>query len=299
MWGDIMALRSSWKGYLKLSLVSVPVRAFSAISPEEGEIHFNQLHEKCHSRIRYVKTCPKHGPVSQDEIVLGYEYAKGQYVVVEGEELDRLQADVDKSVNVDVIVPVGSIDPLYLTERTSYLLPDGVIGQKPYAVIQKCLQEQKVVAIGRIIRNGKDEVVMVRPLEHLLAMTVLSRAAEVKSPQAFVDELPQVSVSAAELKLTKTLFDAFHQDQVNLSEYKDLYTERLTELIEAKVAGKELVMPAPTEEPDVINLMDALKRSVAQARSIPAKRSAPSSPHKKLAKGTRPTPSTRRRAKSG
>jgi hypothetical protein len=162
---NAMVSRSSWKGYLKLSLVSVPVKAFSAVSPQEGEIHFHQLHESCHSRIKYTKTCPKHGAVPADEIVSGYEYSKDQYVVIDPAELDQLKGESDKSVNVESIVPAGSIDSLYLTERSSYLVPDGRIGQKPYALIEKCLSDQGAIAIARLTLNGKDEVAMIRSLE--------------------------------------------------------------------------------------------------------------------------------------
>lgn len=266
-----MAFRTSWKGYLKLSLVSVPVKSYSAVSPDEGEIHFHQLHSKCHSRIKYVKTCPVHGPVPSSEIVKGYEYAKGEYVEVEEAELDALRSDEEKAVNVEAIVSRGAIDSLYLTERSSYLVPDGRVGEKPYAVIEQCLDEEDAIAVGRLVINGKDQVVMIRPLEGLLVMTILSSAVQVKPPKAFAPERPKVNVTAAEVKLTKSLFEAFHQEEIDLSQYTDHYSDRLAELINAKVTGKEVVMPAPSEEPDVINLMDALKKSLAQTKSTPAK----------------------------
>ncbi|WP_397571829.1 Ku protein [Schlesneria sp. T3-172] len=262
-----MSFRSSWKGYLKLSLVSVPVKAYSAVSSDEGEIHFNQLHEKCHSRIKYVKTCPKHGAVPSEEIVSGYEYAKGQYVVMDSSELAALRADKEKSVNVEAIVPVGAIDPMYLTEKSSYLIPDGRVGEKPYAVIEQCLASQNSIAVGRLVINGKDEVVMIRPLDGLLVLTVLSGAAQVKQPGLFASELPKVSVSAAEVKMTKTLFEAYYQDEIDLAQFTDQYTERVAQLVESKIKGDDIVTSVSSEEPDVINLMDALKKSVEQAKS--------------------------------
>lgn len=275
-----MALRSSWKGYLKLSLVSVPVKAYSAVGAHDDEIHFNQLHDQCHSRIRYAKTCPKHGVVPSDEIVSGYEFAKGQYVVLERDELERLRGDSEKSVSIEAIVPKDAIDPLYLTERSSYLIPDGRVGQKPYSLIENCLRDQNVVAVARLTLNGKDDVVMLRPRGELLVMTVLNASAQVYAADTFAEELGKASVSAAEMKLTKTLFEAYRQGRIDLAEYKDRYTERLTELIEAKVNGHQAVASAPSEEPDVINLMDALKRSVAYAKSPQATRSATPSPKK-------------------
>src|SRR3569832_1252341 len=117
--------RYSWKGSLRLSLVTVPVQAFNAVAPEGGHIRFHQLHESDHSRIRHVKVCPVHGEVTQDEIVSGYEYAKGQYVIVDPGELDALRSENDKAVHLDTFVDVDAIDPLYLTGQNYYLTPDG------------------------------------------------------------------------------------------------------------------------------------------------------------------------------
>jgi len=262
-----MALRSSWKGFLKLSLVSVPVKSFSAVSAHEGEIHFHQLHDKCHSRIKYVKTCPKHGAVPADEIVSGYEYAKGEYIVISEQELEELRGDQERSVTIETIIPITEIDPVFLTSRISYLVPDGKIGQKPYALIEKCLNVEDVVALARLTLNGKDDLVMIKPLQGLLMMTVLNPSLQVMAVDSFTSELADVAVSSAEVKMTKTLIDAFRHDTADLSSYKDRYTEQLTELIEAKAKGKEIVQPPSTEEPDVINLMEALKKSVAFAKS--------------------------------
>lgn len=267
-----MPSRYGWKGYLKLSLVSIPVKSFSAVSSQEGEIHFHQLHDQCHSRIKYVKTCPLHGAVAPNEIVSGYEYAKGQFVVMEPGELENLRGDNEKAVNVESIVPFAAVDPLYFTERSSYLVPDGPVGQKAYSLFEQCLSDRDAIAIARLVRNGKDEVVAIRSLQRLLVMTVLSNADQVKPPQAFADDVPKTDVSAAERKLTDTLFDAFQQDEIDLSQFKDHYTERVSELIEAKVRGKEIVAPTPSQAPDVINLMDALKKSVAAAKSGQARK---------------------------
>ncbi len=265
----------SWKGHIRLSLVSIPVRAYSAIDADADEIHFNQLHRECHSRIKYVKTCPLHGEVRPEDIVLGFEYEKNSYVIVEKEELESLQSREEKIVNIETIVPVETVDPIYFTERTSYLTPDGQAGQKPYAVIQKALLDQGVVAIGRAVRNGKDSMVMIGARQNLLTMTVLSTAAQVRDTAWFSGEVPEATVSAAELKLTKSLFDAYAEKQLDLSLYPEHYAGRVKELIEAKLAGQESVRPESSEVPQVINLMDALKKSVESARAslkkLPAK----------------------------
>lgn len=282
-----MAARSSWKGFLKLSLVSVPVRGYSATS-SGGEIRLHQLHEACHSRIKYKKTCPVHGEVTQDEIVSGYEYAKGQYVVIDPKEIAKLRNESDRSVNIDAVVPLATIDPIYYTEKTYYLAPDGAVGQKPYALIQKVLAEHDLGAVARVVLFGREEVVLVRPHEQLLAMTSLKFAAEITPVAAVEEDLQHPVLEREELTLTRTLLKAFEKKKFSFERYKDTYVEKLREFIEAKVEGKEIVSPPVREEPHVINLMDALKKSVAQAnKAEPAKTT---STRRKL------TPSARRRS---
>lgn len=129
-----------WKGYLRLSLVTVPLRAYTASSSGSGPaISFNQLHKDRGSRIQYWKFCPVHGQVSEEEIVKGYQYAKGQYAVIEPEEIDALRTESDKSISVDTFVPADAIDPVYLSGTGYYLVPDGPVGQRPYALIRDAL----------------------------------------------------------------------------------------------------------------------------------------------------------------
>ncbi len=285
----------SWKGHLKFSLVTIPIRFYSAVDTDADEIHFNQLHRDCHSRIRYQKTCPVHGEITQDQIVLGYEYEKGKYVIVEKDELEALQSDAEKSVSVEVVVPLTAIDPIYFTDRTSFLVPDGTIGQKSYAVILKALTDQNLAAVGRLVKNGKDSIVMIRPNEQVMAMTVLSSAAQVLSADSIAAEAPQVAVTAQELKLTKSLLDVFYKKKLDLADFPEHYSQRVKELVEAKIAGKQIAKPAADEHPPVINLMDALKKSLATAKSSP--KSLRQSDIK-LASSSRPTV-TRARKKSG
>src|SRR5262245_51232245 len=138
-----MAARSLWKGFLKLSLVSVPVKAYSATTSGGGEIQLNQLHAQCNSRIRYKKTCEIHGEVAQDQIVSGYEYSKGQYVIVNPDELEKLRTEDDKAIRIDTFVPEDAFDPLYLTGKNYYLVPEGPIGQKAYQVILQGMSESE------------------------------------------------------------------------------------------------------------------------------------------------------------
>jgi DNA end-binding protein Ku len=296
-----MPARSSWKGYLKISLVSVPVKAYTATSSDGGRIALNQLHEECHSRIRYQKVCPIHGEVGNDEIVSGFEYAKGQYVVIDPEELDKLRTESDRSINVDAFVHADAIDPIYLSGKTYYLVPEGPVGQKPYALIRQCMADENVHAVAQVVISGREQLVLLRPAEDLIAMSVLSYEGQVKKPSAFEDELVETETSDRELKLTRQLIEALVEEKFDIGRYSDTYTEKLAKVIEAKVAGKELVSPPPEEEPQVINLMQALKESVQRIQTPRKKK-----PSRKMAASkARRTPkkakvvATRRKRKSG
>jgi DNA end-binding protein Ku len=277
-----MPARSTWKGYLKLSLVSLPVKAYTASSSGGSEISLNQLHQECHSRIKYLKSCPIHGEISGDEIVSGYEYSKGQYVIVDTAELEKLRTESDKSVTVDTFVPSDAIDPVYHSGKTYYLVPDGPIGQKPYALIRQSMVEEGLHAVAKVVMSGKEQLVLLRPIEQLLGMTVLEYDTRVKKPSAFEDELQETESSEEELKLTKTLMGALVREDFDIAQYKDVYTERLAQLIEAKVEGKELVAPPAVQEPHVINLMEALKESVKRVQPS-AKAKQPAAARKKPA----------------
>jgi DNA end-binding protein Ku len=257
--------RSSWKGYLKLSLVSVPVRGYTA-NVAANDIRLNQLHAECHSRIRYQKTCPIHGDVPKEEIVSGYEYAKGEYVIIEPDELARLKGELERSVNIDAVLSQHTIDPIYFTDKTYYLTPDGAVGQKPYALIQRCLADEELQAVGRVVLFGREELVLVRPVDRLLAMTALKYESEVAHAETLHEDLDESKLSREELTLTKRLLEAFEKPKFSLAEYKDHYVEELRTLIEAKVEGREIVAPPERKEKHVINLMDALKKSVAATK---------------------------------
>ncbi len=261
-----MAIRSSWEGFLKLSLISVPVRAYNAAVPGGGDVHFHQIHKGCGNRVRYQKVCPVHGEVSKDEIVSGYEYAKDQYVEFEPEEIAKLRAQNDQSINIDSFVAPESIDPLYQSGRTFFLVPDGPAGQKPYLLLHQIMKEKHREAVASIILSGHEEVVLVRPLDRLLCMTVLYLENQIKKTTDFEDELGAANISAQELKLAGTLVDASTTKSADFSRYKDQYTERTKEIIEAKLAGKKL-SPRPAERGgQIINLMDALRESVKQTQ---------------------------------
>src|SRR5437879_1571230 len=166
-----MALHASWKGSLRISLVSVPVQVYTAAAGTgSAGVSFNQLHATCKSRIQYKKFCPIHGEVTKDEIVSGYEYAKDQYAVIDPGEIQALKAESDKSINVDAFIAPDAIDPIYLSGQAYYLVPDGRGAEKPYALIRKGLAEEGLHGVGQFVIAGKQRLVRLRAMEKILAL---------------------------------------------------------------------------------------------------------------------------------
>jgi len=261
-----MAAHASWKGFLKLSLVSVPVKAYTATATS-NDITLHQLHAKTHTRIQYKKFAPEVGEVSADEIVKGYEYDKGQYVIINEDELDKLRTESDKSIRIDGFIKPEELGSIYYGGRTYFLTPDGPVGQKPYNLLLKGMQSNGVCAMAEVVISQKEQVVVVRPVEGLLAMTVLNRKDEVKAVSAFKDEVVETPSTEAEVSLTDTLIKASMLKDFDFGRYKDVYKQKLTSLIQLKIEGKEVVQVRDPEEPKIINLMEALKRSVAEAQA--------------------------------
>lgn len=267
-----MAPRTSWKGFLKLSLVSVPVKAYTANNTDE-EIRLNQLHSECHGRVRYKKVCETHGELRSEDIVSGFEYTKDQYVVIDGDELSKVRAKSDKSVSIDGFVAPDKIDPIYLAGRTYYLLPDGAPGNRPYALLVRGMLDANVVAIAQVVIAGREQLVMLRPREGMLVMNVLNYPKKVRAATPYREELPDEKPSASELALANTLIGASTLAEFDFQSYRDTYIENLTKLIQLKVEGREIVQAPDPEEPKILNLMEALKKSVAE---VGARKMAPS-----------------------
>lgn len=259
------APRSSWKGFLRLSLVSVPVRAFTANNTSE-DVRLNQLHKDCHSRVRYMKVCPEHGELKQADIVSGYEYAKDQYVVIDPSEIQKLRPESDRTIRIDGFIAPEEIDSVFRAGKTYYLLPDGAAGNKPYALLRRGMQDGDVVAIAQVVLSGREQLVLVEPRDSMLVMTILHIAKKIRAADDYEDEIPEQDLSKEELALTETLIGASKIADFDFASYKDAYVEKLSELIQMKVDGQEIVEAPDREQPKIINLMEALKASVAAAQ---------------------------------
>jgi DNA end-binding protein Ku len=262
-----MAARSVWKGFISFGLVSVPVKAYTSNNSSASDVKFNQLHKECHSRIQYKKTCPVHGEVKQDDIVSGYEFAEGQYVLFDPEELDKLRSAKDKTISISSFVPPDAVDPVYYTGGTYYLVPDGPVAQKPYALLHKVMQQEDQYAFAQVVLRDREQIVLLRPMGRLVAMTFLSYAEAIKPPDDIEKEVVPVEVTPKELELAKTLTGQMAVQEFDVKTYEDKYKENVRKLIQAKVEGKEVIAPPAEEAPTVvINLMEALQQSVAAAK---------------------------------
>jgi DNA end-binding protein Ku len=285
--------RPSWKGYLRLSLVSVPVEAVNAISAEEEDVALHQLHAECHSRIRYKKFCPIHGEVSNDEIVLGYEQQKGKYVVVDKDEVKDLKGNGEKAIHIDTFVSPDAIDPMQFEGRVYYLLPDGPMGQKPYAVLLRALAANHYLGIGQASLFGRERLVAVRAIRGVICMEMLYFPHQVRAPESVAADIQTAHVTKEELRLASTLIEASISKRFDMAKYEDAYTARLKDLIESKIEHEQTVSSPREKAPPTINLMDALRRSVAQ--SSRAKGGAVKKPMPTKQAAGRHTTATRRR----
>jgi DNA end-binding protein Ku len=256
--------RASWKGQVVIDLVVFSVEAYNVVRPQEGEIHFNQLHAGCHHRIRYQKTCPVHGPVERDEIVMGYEYEKNKYVEVDPAEIEKMRTNAERSLRVDVFVPPGQIDLNYLDGRTYLLAPAETAAEEPYAVVQAALKQLDRYAIGQIIFSEREELVMLRPSNSALVMHMLRHDLQFRALDDI--DIPRVKVAPRKSQMAETLIRAATETRFNLAKYKDEYQKKLSALIEAKVKGRQIVAAEEDEAPPVVNLMDALRQSLAKKR---------------------------------
>ena len=281
--------RASWRGQLRFGLVSFEVQAINAENKSNADIHFHLLHAPDHERIHYAKVCPKHGEVPSDEIVEGFEVAKGKYVEFEKDELDQLQSQQEKALTIDAFVSADEIDPIYFDGRMYYLVPSGANASEPYTLLESAMDKKERWAVGQVVFSGREQLVIVRPLEGVLVMAMLNYDAEIRKPAELKTEFTRARTTPSKLKLAEQLIGKWHDGKFDFSAYTDNYREKIQAAIAAKKKG-ETFEAEEEEEPEVINLMDALKRSVANVGGRPKSRK------KAAPKRTRKKTSERRRA---
>jgi DNA end-binding protein Ku len=254
---------------MKISLVNIPIKVFPA-TESSGSISFNQLHGECQTRIQQKKWCPHcEREVPNSEIVKGFEFEKGRYVIMADEDLEKVRPESTRVIDLVQFADEASLDPMYV-DRTYYLAPDGGIAADAFAVMREGMRGK--VGIGKLALYGREYLVAIRPFQRGIVMHTLHHAAEMRGIDA-VDELQSVptSVKPEEMKLARQVIQTFEQP-LNLAEYKDEYREGLQRIIDAKVAGEEIVATSAEAPPKVVNLMEALKKSLD---SVSAKKKQP------------------------
>ena len=258
-----MAPRANWKGFLRLSLVTCPVALYPATSESE-KISFNQLNRQTGHRIKYLKVDADTGDeVSNEDIVKGYELDKGQYIEVTKEELDGIALESTRTIEIDEFVDKADIDPRYLI-RPYYLRPDGKVGHDAFAVIRETIREMDKVAIGRVVLTNREHIIALEPMDKGLVGTLLRYPYEVRSEQEYFDEIQDVKVTKDMLDLAKHIVNQ-KAGTFEPEKFEDHYEAALVELINQKRAGKPI---RPKERPrgeNVVDLMDALRKSVSGA----------------------------------
>src|SRR6201994_4422226 len=264
-----MAPRANWKGFLRLSLVTCPVALHPATS-ESDKISFNQLNRKTGHRIKYAKVDADTGEeVANEDIVKGYKIDTETFIEVTKEELDELALESTRTIEIDEFVPRSDIDSRYLI-RPYYLVPDGKVGHDAFAVIRETIRSMDKVAIGRLVLTNREHIIALEPLDKGLTGTLLRYPYEVRSEKEYFDDIQNVKVTKDMLDLAKHIVEkksaSFEPDR-----FKDHYETALIDLINNKRAGiRPTAKAAPKTGGNVINLMDALKRSLTNEKQAPA-----------------------------
>ena len=287
-----MATRPTWQGHLRLSLVTCPVALYTATSAS-GDIRFNLLHKDTHNRIKMVTTDPELGPVERKDLVKGYEIEKGRYVVVTEDEIKGVRLETTKTIDIERFVNAADIDRLYWNDPY-YLVPDGKMAQDAYAVIREAMAKQERMAIGRVVLHQRERLLAIEPRDNGLVAYSLRTFDEVRKPQEYFDPIPDAKPNAAMVEIAEKIIDQL-EGPFDPTQFKDHYEEALRKLIQDKEKGRTVTVSEP-KEAEVIDLMEALRRSLGQDAK-PRRGETPAKGRKGDAKpAARRKPATKKRA---
>ena len=262
-----MAPRANWKGFLRLSLVTCPVALYPATSDSE-KISFNQINRNTGHRIKYVKVDADTGEeVSNDDIMKGYKVDTDTYIEVSKDELENIALESTRTIDINEFVPKADIDPRYLI-RPYYLVPDGKVGHDAFAVIRETIRSMDMVAIGRVVLTSREHIIALEPLDNGLMGTLLRYPYEVRDEKEYFDEIQDVKITKDMLDLAKHIVTQKATD-FEPEKFEDHYEAALADLINAKRNGKTIGPKLRPRGENVVDLMDALKKSLAS--QTPAK----------------------------
>jgi DNA end-binding protein Ku len=262
-------MRTIWNGSINFGLVNIPVGLAPATKPKarQSDISFRTLHRECQTPIRQKRFCPVHErEVGPDELVKGWEVAKGQFVVVEDADLEAIeQQDDSRSIEITRFVPLDAVDPIFF-DRTYFLAPASAPAQRrPYVLLLNAMRETETGAIGRFVIRGHENLCLIRPKGDALALETLFQAEDVNSQAEIEEAVSEGKVKEAELALARQVIDSLAGD-FEPRELRSEYRRDLKAMLEAKLTGEEIVRPEPVPEVPVVDLMEALRRSVADVK---------------------------------
>src|SRR5689334_22947663 len=283
-----MAARPYWKGQIRLALVSIPVEIYSA-TRSGATVAFNQIHEPSGKRIKYEKVVPGIGAVDPDEIVKGFEYSKGHYVLLEDDELEAVKLESKKTLELTQFVDAHEIDPLYY-ERPYYVVPADDLAEEAFVVLREALRETKKVGLGQLAMRGREYVVSLKPCGRGILLETLRYADEVVKAQGYFRDIADAKPDTEMLELAEALIDR-KAAKFDPEKFHDRYVDALKDLIEKKRKLKGARIEAEEDEAparrgsNVIDLMAALKQSIEKPKAKPAAAKAPArkAPAKKAA----------------
>ena len=262
-----MAARAYWKGYLKLSLVSCPIALFPATSERE-KISFHQLNKETGNRVRYRKIDAETGDeVPQENIVKGYEVSKGEYIELDPEELEAVAIESKRTLEIDEFVPKKDIDELYLRDPY-YIVPDGDVGQQAFAVIRDAIRKQGMVALGKVVFTTREHIIALEARDKGMVGVTLRYPYEVRQAQDYFEVIEDEKVPKDMLDLAVHIVES-KKGKFEPEKFEDEYESALKELLRKKQKGERIERPKEPARTNVVNLMDALRRSVGQEKRTP------------------------------
>ena len=279
-----MAPRASWKGHIRLSLVSCAVKLFPATSTAD-RISFNQLHKDTHNRINMKPVDPELGLVERADLVRGYEYEDKQYIIIEDEDLEAVRIESNHTLNIEAFVDESEVDVIY-QDAPYYLAPDGAMAEETFVVLREAMRKAGKVAIARLVLSSRERVVTIGARENGMFVTTLRNPSEVRGTSEYFDNIPKGNPDAEMLDLAQKLIEqkVTHFDP---KAYEDRYEVALLAMIKEKLKGHKPIIAAAPERGNVINLMDALKASLGEAKpAAKSKAKAPAAPRESAAKAS-------------
>jgi len=255
-----MAYRPSWQGHLKLSLVTCPVALYTATN-SGGDVHFNLINPKTNNRIKMITTDPDTGPIDRSELVKGYEVSKGEYILMTDEEIKSVKLESTKTINIERFVPGDEIDRLYW-DNPYYLAPDGKLAQEAFGVIRTALEKSGQIALGRVVMATRERIIALEPRgKGLLAYTIRSDA-EVRKPDEIFESISDDKADPAMIAIAEKIIEQ-QEGPFDPSQFVDRYEEALKALIEDKKKGHKPAKVAEPDDTNVVDLMSALRASLA------------------------------------